>query len=81
MAKEFYQLIRSFGGLSLEYASISESDFAASSGTDYTPPERGDFRRISGSRQIQLLSDAPGVIETFQTTVTTDFYTIYTTVK
>jgi len=74
MAKEFYQLIRSFGGLSLEYSSISESDFAESSGTAYTPPERGDYRRITGSREIQLLSDAPGVIETFQTSASGDLF-------
>jgi len=67
MAKEFYQLIRSFGGLSLEYASIDEADFAGTAGAAYTPPERGDYRRIAGSREIQLLSDAPGIIETFQT--------------
>jgi len=74
MAKEFYQLIRSFGGLSLEYAAINESDFAATSGAAYTPPERGDFRRITGSRQIQLLSDAPGVIETFETLASGDLF-------
>ena len=67
MAKEFYQLIRSFGGLSLEYASIPESDFADTAGAAYAPPERGDYRRIAGSREIQLLSDAPGVVESFQT--------------
>ena len=67
MGKNFYQLIRSYGGISLEYISLQESDFAASAGTDYNPPERGDFRRISGNRQIQLLGDAPGVVETFHT--------------
>lgn len=67
MAKEFYQLIRSFGGLSLEYASISESDFSDTAGAAYTPPERGELRRITGDREIQLLSDAPGVVESFQT--------------
>lgn len=69
MAKEFYQLIRSFGGLSLEYTSIQESDFSDTAGTAYTPPERGEFRRIDVDRSIQLLQDCPGVVETFQTTV------------
>jgi hypothetical protein len=74
MAKEYYQLIRSFGGLSLEYSSVSESFFAGASGAAYTPPERGDLRRIAGARQVQLLSDAPGVIETFQTSATGDLF-------
>jgi len=74
MAKEYYQLIRSFGGLSLEYASISESDFAGPAGASYVPPERGDLRRITGSREIQLLSDAPGVIESFQTSDSGDIF-------
>jgi len=74
MAKEFYQLIRSFGGLSLEYASIQESDFTATAGAAYNPPERGDFRRIAGSRQIQLLSDCPGVVETFQTSAAGELF-------
>ena len=74
MAKEFYQLIRSFGGLSLEYASVSEADFASIAGTSYLPPERGDYRRVAGLREIQLLSEAPGVIETFQTSSTGDLF-------
>lgn len=74
MAKEYYQLIRSFGGLSLEYSSVSESFFAGASGAAYTPPERGDLRRIAGARQVQLLADAPGVIETFQTSATGDLF-------
>ena len=74
MAKEFYQLIRSFGGISLEYTSLSESDFSAAAGAAYTPPERGDFRRIAGSRQIQLLSDIPGVVETFHTTAIAEIF-------
>lgn len=67
MGKEFYSLIRSFGGLSLEYVLLSETDFSSAAGSAYVPPERGVFRRIAGSRQIQILQDCPGVIETFQT--------------
>ena len=67
MSREFYQLLRTYGGLSLEYIGLTEANFTATSGTAYTPPERGDFRRLNGARQIQLLADAPGVIETFQT--------------
>ena len=69
MAKEFYQLIRSFGGLSLEYTSMDESDFSDIAGAAYIPPERGEFRRIDVSRSIQLLQDCPGVLETFQTSL------------
>ena len=70
MSREFYENIRCYGGVSLEYSSILETDFAASSGSSYVPPETGTFRRIAGSRQIQLLQDAPGVIESFQTSAT-----------
>jgi hypothetical protein len=67
VAKEFYELIRGFGGLSLEYSALTEADFTATAGSAYVPPERGDFRRINVTRTLQLLMDAPGVIETFQT--------------
>lgn len=67
MSRDFYQLLRSYGGISLEYIKIEEADFTATAGSAYLPPERGSFRRIAGSRQVQLLSDAPGVVETFQT--------------
>lgn len=67
MSREFYQLLRSYGGLSLEYLDLIEADFAATAGSAYVPPERGDFRRNNVDRTIQLLSEAPGVIETFQT--------------
>lgn len=64
--REVYQNTRFFGGISLEYIELTEFDFIASPGSAYTPPERGDYRRIAGSRQIQLLMDAPGVVETKQ---------------
>lgn len=67
MSRDFYQLLRTYGGLSLEYIALTETDFTATAGGAYTPPERGDYRRLAGSRQIQLLADAPGVFETFQT--------------
>jgi len=68
MAKEFYELVRSYGGVSLEYAKIEESDFSATAGSAYSPPEENaDYRRIAGDRQIQLLGSCPGVVETFQT--------------
>jgi hypothetical protein len=70
MAGYFNQTIRSYGGLSLEYEDISESDFAAANGAAYTPPERGTesrgIRRINVARAIQILAECPGVIETFQ---------------
>ena len=67
MSKDFYQLLRSYGGISLEYIKIEEADFTATAGSAYSPPERGTFRRIAGSRQIQLLANAPGVVESLQT--------------
>jgi hypothetical protein len=66
-----YSLIRTFGGLALEYADIAEAVFAAAAGAAYTPPERGDFRRIDGTRRVQLLMECPGVVETFQTSAAT----------
>lgn len=67
MSKDFFELGRFYGGLSLEYSAITETDFTASAGAAYSPPERGNFRRINVSRSIQLLQDATGVVETFQT--------------
>jgi len=67
VAKPFYELIRGFGGLSLEYSALTEADFTATAGAAYAPPERGNFRRINVTRTLQLLMDATGVIETFQT--------------
>lgn len=64
--KEVYQQTRFFGGISLEYIELTETDFTAAAGAAYVPPERGSYRRIAGSRQIQLLMDAAGVIETKQ---------------
>jgi hypothetical protein len=69
MSKEFYELVRSYGGLSLEYSALTEADFIAASGLAYVPPDRGNYRRIVAARTIQLLSDATGVVETFQTSV------------
>ena len=65
MGKEYYSLIRSFGGLSLEYLALSETNFTEPAGLAYVPPERGTYRRIAGARQLQLLQDCPGVIEAF----------------
>jgi len=67
MSKDFFELGRFYGGLSLEYSAITEVDITASAGSAYTPPERGNFRRINIARAIQLLQDATGVVETFQT--------------
>jgi hypothetical protein len=67
MGKEFTALIRSFGGLALEYVSLTETDFTSSPEGAYIPPERGVYRRLPNPRQIQILQDCPGVIETFQT--------------
>jgi len=69
MGTDYASLIRSFGGLALEYVSITETDFASVAGTAYVPPERGTYRRITGARQIQILQDCPGVIETFQSSL------------
>jgi hypothetical protein len=63
---EFYELI-SCVGLSVSYLSLTEANITSSAGAAYVPPERGDWRRIAGTRQIQLLQDCPGVVETFQT--------------
>ena len=67
MAREWYAQLRTFGGISLEYCDLTETDFTDPAGAAYSPPERGSFRRIAGSRQIQLLQESPGVLETFQT--------------
>lgn len=67
--KEFYSLLRTSGGFAGEYEDIIETDFAAANGTAYVPPE-GDaasYRRINVLRTIQILSQCPVVIETFQT--------------
>ena len=71
IGREFYQLIRLYGGLALEYQNLIESDFTAVAGAAYSPPEEGVFRRIVGAREIQLLSQCPGVVETFQTSAAT----------
>lgn len=70
MSKEFYEVVYC-NGLATGYLALVEVDFAASAGLAYTPPERGDFRRIVSARQLQLLQDSPGVIETFQTSAGT----------
>jgi hypothetical protein len=65
-----YDLLRTSGGLALEYLDLIEADFAAANGAAYTPPERNgnvSFRRINVARTIQLLYDCPVVVETFQT--------------
>ena len=67
--KETYSLIRSSGGFAGEYVDVIESEFAAANGTAYVPPEGDEFsyRRINVLRTIQILSQCPVVIETFQT--------------
>jgi hypothetical protein len=67
VSRDFYQLLKLHGGISLEYTDLVETDFTAPAGDIYIPPERGDFRRLDTPRSIQLLQDAVGVIETFQT--------------
>lgn len=69
MSKRFDQTIFSFGGLALTYTALVEADFAAANGVAYSPPERGNTRRINVARSIQFLSDTTGVVETFQTSV------------
>jgi hypothetical protein len=66
----FYEVV-SCNGLAAGYLDLVEIDFTAAAGPAYSPPERGDFRRIVGARQIQLLQDSPGVIETFQLSAAT----------
>lgn len=67
MAKTFMENMRSPAGFAGGYVALAESDFGAAAGASYTPPERGAYRRINVSRTIQLLQDAPRVLETFQT--------------
>jgi len=73
IGKDFHSLIRSHGGIAGDYRDIIESDFTASAGAAYTPPEESNFvfRRIVSARHIQLLSQCPVVIETFQTSAGT----------
>jgi hypothetical protein len=68
IGKEYYSLLRTSGGVAFEYQNITESDFAAANGIAYSPPETGIFRRIASLRQIQIQSECPVVVETFQTT-------------
>jgi hypothetical protein len=63
----FYSSARFFGGVAIGYTALTEVDFVATAGLAYAPPEIGDFRRINVTRCLQLVSDASGVIETFQT--------------
>jgi len=66
MSENFYQLVRAYGGISVEYLNLAESDFATTPGAAYTPPERESFRVVA-TRTIQLMQEAAGVVETFQT--------------
>jgi hypothetical protein len=66
-SENIYSSLRTFGGLALCYSALTEVDFTATAGIAYAPPESGNFRRINITRTLQLLSDATGVIETFQT--------------
>lgn len=68
IGREFYQLLRLYGGLAVEYLDLTEGDFAASAGLAYTPPEEGTHRRIVPARTIQCLAQCPVVVETFQAT-------------
>lgn len=73
MSRE-YDLVRTSGGLALEYLDLIEADFAAANGAAYVPPERdGNFsaRRINAARTMQLLYDCPVVVETFQASAAT----------
>jgi len=71
MSTSIYSRLSTYGGISLEYADIGESVFVSVAGAAYTPPERGDFRRVGGTRLVQLLQECPGVVETFQTSAGT----------
>ena len=73
IGKEIYELLRTHGGFSGDFQDIIESDFAASSGPAYSPPEISNFnfRRIVAARQIQLLAECPVVLKTFQTSAAT----------
>lgn len=57
-------------GISVEFEELTEAEFAGGVGAAYAPPERGVFRIIA-ARVAQLLADAPGVIETTQTSAAT----------
>jgi len=66
IGRDFYELIKTYGGLSLEYQELGEGDFATTPGPAYVPPERGVFK-VTAARTVQLLAECPGVVETFQT--------------
>ena len=66
IGREFYELIKTYGGISLQYQGLAEGDFAASPGPAYVPPERGVFK-VTAARTVQLLGECPVVVETFQT--------------
>ena len=72
MSKEFFEVVNCVGA-SFSYLMLTEANFASASGSAYVPPERGDWKRLTSARQIQLLQDCPGVVETFQTTAATVF--------
>jgi hypothetical protein len=71
IGREFYQLLRLYGGIALEHIELIETDFAAAAGAAYTPPEEGDRRRIDVSRTIQLLAQCPVIVQTYQTSAAT----------
>lgn len=66
MAKDFFEVIAAKAGFAGEYEALSESEFAASPGDPYSPPETGVFRVVA-SRTIQFLADSPVYFQTFQT--------------
>lgn len=66
--KVFYSSILAIGGLAGEHQELTESDFTATAGAAYIPPENGVFRRIVESRTIQLLKNSPISITTCHST-------------
>lgn len=64
----FYETVYGTSGSAFQFEELTETDFAAATGLAYTPPEQGEYRVINIARTIQLLSWAPNVIETTQTT-------------
>lgn len=68
--REFYTTIYSTAGFAQEFQELTESDFAATIGLAYTPPEMGDYRIIDVARTIQLLANVCNTIATSHTSDT-----------
>lgn len=66
MALEFFDCVVASAGIAGEFEALTEAEIAAAPGTAYSPPETGNFRVVA-ARVVQLLSQSPVYIETFQT--------------